>query len=117
MISGETDSPVGLQKGPVMGVRFYRTGVAAPGKSSEAMAFAAEIAEYFTATFGVAVTWGVQIGGTYGTVYWFADYDDLAHFEAVNGQQIGDQQYMEKVARGEQLFVAGLGGDTLVWIP
>lgn len=100
-----------------MGVRFQRTGVAAPGKSAEAMAFAAEIAEYFTATFGVTVTWGVQIGGTYLTVYWFADYDGLAQFEAVNGQQMTNQEYMAKVVRGEQLFVAGLGGDTLVWTP
>ena len=81
------------------------------------MAFAAEIAEYFTTTFGVAVKWGTGIAGTYGKVYWFADYDDLAQFETVAGQWIADQEYLQKVARGEQLFVAGLSEDTLVWIP
>lgn len=68
-------------------MRFHRTAVAAPGKSAEAMAFAAET------------------------------HVDLAQFAAVNGQQMTNQEYMEKVVRGEQLFVAGLGEDTLVWTP
>jgi hypothetical protein len=98
-----------------MAVRFQRTAVAVPGKGAEAMAFAAEVAEYFTTTFGVEVTWGMEIGGTYGRLHWFVDYDDLAQFEAVNLRGMGDHEYVGMLARGEQLFLAGQAEDTLVW--
>jgi hypothetical protein len=66
-----------------MGVRFIRKSRISDGKRDEALAFAAEISDHFTETYGPAVTWGLEVGGDTGTVYWFADYENLASYETV----------------------------------
>ncbi len=55
----------------------------ADGKRDEALAFAAEATDHYTETYGLNVTWGLEVGGDVGTIYWFADYDSLAAYEAV----------------------------------
>jgi hypothetical protein len=100
-----------------MAIRFQRSAVAANGKSAEAMAFAEEIAQHFTEKFGVTVTSGVEIGGEYSRIHWFAEYEDLAQFEATLGRSVMDAEYMSRVVEGEGLFAQGSAKDTLVWVP
>lgn len=64
-----------------MGVRFIRKGRVARGKNAEAMAFATEVAAHWKEAYGTDITWGFEIGGDVGTMYWFADHASLADYE------------------------------------
>ena len=97
-----------------MGVRFTRTVVIDRGKREEALAFVAEVSSYVEEHFGTAVTWGLQLGGTLGKIYWYADYENLAAYERVLGQTMADEAYLKLVEPGGDLFVAA-PEDTLVY--
>ena len=64
-----------------MGVRFMRKNQIVRGKSDEAIAFANDIAAHWEETYGTKLTWGFEIGGDVGTLYWFADHASLADLE------------------------------------
>jgi hypothetical protein len=70
-------------EGDRMGVRFIRKARIADGKRDEALAFAAEISDHYTETYGPRVTWGLEVGGDVGTHYWFSDHESLASLEAI----------------------------------
>ena len=97
-----------------MGVRFDRTVVIDGGKRDEALAFAAEVSSYVEEHFGVAIVWGLEVGGTLGKIHWYADYENLAEFERVLGQTMTDEAYLKLVEPGGELFVAA-PEDTLVY--
>ena len=65
-----------------MGVRFIRKARVKDGKRDEALAFAADITAHWHETYGNEVTWGFELGGDQGTMYWMSDHDSLASFEA-----------------------------------
>ena len=87
-----------------MGVRFTRSAVTERGKRAEAMAFAAEISEYWKEHFGVPVTVGAQVGGTLGTIHWHADYENLDHFEKAIGFATTDPNYLKLIDGAQDLF-------------
>lgn len=64
-----------------MGVRFIRKARVAEGKRDEAVEFATEVAAHWEETYGKPVTWGFEIGGDNGMMYWMADHDSLAALE------------------------------------
>ena len=97
-----------------MGVRHTRTGTIERGKRDDALAFAATISQYWEENFGVAVTWGAQVGGTLGTVHWHSDYEDMAHLERALGFAMTDQGYLKLVDDANELF-AGPPEDTIIY--
>ena len=86
----------------------------APGKGMEATAFAAEISEYVTENFGTKVIWGGQVGGGTGNVYWFIDYDDMAHLQRGMEWSWTDEGYLELIMGATGLF-DGYGNDVIVY--
>ena len=97
-----------------MGIRFNRHGMIAPGKRAEAVAFSAEVSAYFTQNWGVPLTWGMEVGGAWGTVHWFAEYDSLAQFEEIAAKSLADEGMAALMDKGADLFLAGSFKDTLV---
>jgi hypothetical protein len=93
-------------------VRFVRTAVVAPGKGQEAAAFAGKMSEYLTG-LGMDSHWGMEVGGTYGTIVWFSDFPDMAGLEASNGKLLADAGYNDLVNSAATLFNAGSGRDRL----
>lgn len=87
-----------------MGVRFTRTGLIERGRRDEALEFAATISAYFEETYGVGVTWGLEIGGTVGTLHWYSDYESLAHLEEVFGRTMTDTVYKKMLDEAVDLF-------------
>ena len=85
-----------------------------PGKAMEVNEFMAKSSEYVTENFGVPVTWGGQVGGDTGAVYWFADYDDLAHFQRGMEWSWTDEGFLELIMEAPDLF-EGWGTDTLIY--
>lgn len=99
-----------------MAIRFHRTALVAGNKGQEAGAVAAEVSEYVTQNWGSPSTWGMGLGGTYGTVHWFTDYEDMAAFEQAVLRSVTDPGYLAIVAKAEGLFIEGRMEDTIVWL-
>ena len=89
-----------------MAVRFTRTAVIAAGRRDEAMEFAATIGSYFTENFGVDVIWGMDVGGTLGTIRWYSDYESLSHLEETIGRVMTDEGYLKLTKDAGELFAA-----------
>ena len=89
-----------------MGVRFIRKARVADGKRDEALAFAAEVSEHFTKTYGPQVTWGLEVGGDTGTLYWFADHDSLASYESVIQASMVNAETNKILDQGVGLFAS-----------
>ena len=99
-----------------MAIRFHRTSLVVGVKGQEAAAFAAEICEYSTETLGIPTTWGMQVGGTYGTLHWFSDFADMAGFDAGVMKTLTDPGYLAIMAKAEGLFVEGTTEDSLIYM-
>lgn len=97
-----------------MGIRFERVALVERGKNEEALAFAATISDHMRTTYGVPVTWGLEVGGTVGVVHWFVDYENMAHLEEVLGKTMTDEGY-GKLLAGAVDFFTGPAKDTLVY--
>jgi hypothetical protein len=110
-------SPVGRSpKEDIMSIRFHRTSLVAGVKGKEAAAFAAEVSTYLTESMGIPTTWGMEVGGTYGTMHWFAEYTDMAAFEVGLVKTITDPGYIAILAKAEDLFVEGTTEDTIIYL-
>lgn len=98
-----------------MGVRFQRTSIVAPGKGDEAREFAAAISAYVTETFGTELIWGVEIGKTFGKIYWYVDYPNMTELETAFQLTMTDEGYRKLVDDASDLFLAGQTEDTIVY--
>lgn len=78
----------------------------ARAKQQEAMAFAADIAAHWKETYGTTVTWGFEIGGDVGTMYWFSDHASLANFEAEMMQSMAHDETNKLLSEADDLFQA-----------
>ena len=87
-----------------MGVRFMRRAKVARGKGNEARAFAAEISAHWEETYGTHVTWGLEVGGDLGTMYWFSDHDSMANLEAEMMASMANEHTSKLQTDGADLF-------------
>jgi len=96
-----------------MGVRFMRRATIARGKGDEARAFAADISAHWEETYGTTVTWGFEIGGDFGTLYWFSDHESLADLEKEMMASMANQHTSKLLAEAGDLF-QGIAQDKLI---
>ena len=97
-----------------MGVRLDRSIVIARGKNREALEFAAKVSAHIEESTGVALTWGLEMGGTVGKVHWYGDYEDMAALEEAFGKTMADEGYQQLLDSAVDTFV-GAAEDTLVY--
>ena len=98
-----------------MGVRLDRTAVIDRGKGNEAMAFAAEITAYMKENWGLDVIWGMEIGGTWGKIHWFSNYDNMSHLEEGLGRTMTYEGYRSLLEKAVDVFIPDATQDTLVY--
>ncbi len=98
-----------------MGVRLNRTALVDRAKADEAMAFAAEVTAYINDHWGVPIIWGMEVGGVFGKVHWFADYENMAQLEETLGRTMTDPGYRALLDKAADVFVTGATEDTLVY--
>lgn len=79
-----------------------------PDRTLEAMAFAVEIADAWTATTGVDALVATLAAGDMSTVLWFAAHSDAASVDAANAKIAGSSAYAEVLARGNGLYTGGV---------
>ena len=99
-----------------MAIRFHRSSLVAGVKGTEAAAFATEICAYLTNSMGLPTTWGLQVGGTYGKIHWFADYADMAELQVALGKTLTDPGYLAILAKAEGLFIHGSTEDSIIYV-
>ena len=96
-------------------VRFQRTARAKGGKFPEAMQFAKEVAGYLNDKYApVTIQVYSELFGDVNTIYWYADYKDLATIEGINARLLADQGYWAILNKAADLFIEGSVHDTLM---
>lgn len=99
-----------------MAIRFHRTALVAGVRGQEAAAFAAEISKYVTESMGMPTVWGMQVGGTFGRVHWFTDYENMTEFEAGLVKTLTDDGYISVLAKAKDLFIEGSSEDSIIYM-
>lgn len=96
-------------------IYFHRQAVVSPGRLREALRFAAEATAYLNSVLPeVNATAGVGIGGQTGTMYWRAEYADLAALERAQTQLFADDAFQALLVKGAELFLAGSMKDDVI---
>jgi len=96
-------------------IRFWRSGQTKNGKLLDGVRFAKEVAEYINAKYApVSVQVYTELFGDLNTIYWYADYQDLATIESINARLLADQGYWAIVSKGTEWFIEGSFHDTLI---
>ena len=95
--------------------RFQRSGRTKNGKLLEGVRFAKEVAEYINTKYGPGLIHVyTEAFGELNTIYWYADYENLATIESINMQLLADQGYWAIVNKGTEWFIEGSFHDTLM---
>lgn len=94
-------------------IRLVRTASIAPGKLSDALAFARQISDYIGTKFGVRLEVMMPIGGNPNRVAWRAEYASLAAMDEMQTKMLADPQYLEMVGKGGANFIAGSVNDSI----
>ena len=94
-------------------ISLVRTGAIAPGKGVAAAAFAQKIVDYWKNTYDRELQLLRPIGGNPNRIAWVARYKDLAEYDAVSLKSMADPKYLELLATGGDLWIAGSIHDQL----
>lgn len=87
-----------------MGVRFIRKARVKAGKRDEAISLMADNVAHWKDTYGVEATWGFELGGEVGTMYWMSDHDSLATFESLIQQSMENPETTKLNAEAVGVF-------------
>jgi hypothetical protein len=88
-------------------IAIYRSAVVLPGRLSNAVVFAKQVAAYVKDSTGIGVSVSMPVGGNPSRIGWASRYDNLGALETVMGKLMADPKYMEKIAKGGENFIAG----------
>ena len=88
-------------------IAFARTASIAPGKTSRAVAFGHEVANYIKDKYGTTLEVLMPIGGNPARIAWHTRYENLAQWETLNAKLLGDKKYMDLVSKHADTFLPG----------
>ena len=94
-------------------IAFNRMASIAAGKTTNAIAFAHQIAAYMKEAYGLELEVLLPIGGNPQRIAWSTRYNDLAAFDAVSSKLLTDKHYWEIVGKGTENFIAGSMRDSI----
>lgn len=95
--------------------RLQRTMRASRGKLQEAIRLVNEYLEYVNANYApVHFQAYSELFGDVGTLYWFADFEELAAIEAFLARIREDEESNAFIGKGNRLFIEASGHDTLM---
>ena len=94
-------------------IAFYRSATFLPGKLTNAVAFAKEVAAYAKDVTGVDVSVAMPVGGNPMRIGWAARYEDLGAFETAMGKLMADPKYLELISKAGESFVPGSAHDEI----
>jgi hypothetical protein len=94
-------------------IHFVRTVSIAPGKMTDAMAFAKKLASYLAKKPGIKVEVSVPMAGNPNRIGWHSMHQDLGEFESVMSKLGSDAEYAKLVRSGAGLIIPGSTNDAL----
>ncbi|HLW92594.1 MAG TPA: hypothetical protein VKS78_15020 [Roseiarcus sp.] len=94
-------------------ITAVRSVQATPGKFTEAMAFAKEIAAYIKSKHGLELEIKTQVAGAVGRIAWVANYDSLAAYEATWNKINADPDIHKLTTKVVGVVVPGHSHDSL----
>lgn len=94
-------------------ITLHRSASILPGKLTNAVAFAKEVAAHAKSVTGVEVSVGMPVGGNPMRIGWAARYDSLGAYEAAMGKLMADPKYLDMVAKAGESFMAGSTHDEI----
>jgi hypothetical protein len=103
------------QKGGRVMIRFERTAMASGVNILKAIQWSKEVTEFINKKYPqnkLQVFTGRF--APYGTIYWAADFDDLAALDRWQQAIQADQEYWALLSKAEGLFLAGRGLDIVM---
>ncbi len=97
-------------------VRFQRSGRVSGGNFPEALKFSKEIVEYINDSAARKNAFQVYMErfGNVGTIYFVADFENLAALESTQNKLLSDPEYWTILKRGITLFIDGSFKDTVM---
>ncbi len=96
-------------------IRFQRTAVARGFNILKAIQWSKEVTEFINKkhTQGKLQVFTGRFG-PYGTIYWSADFDDLASLDRWQQAIRADQEYWALMSKADELFIEGRGFDVVM---
>ena len=88
-------------------ITFIRSASIAPGKTSDALAFANQIGRHIKENYGVTVELLMPVGGNPNRIAWRAQYESLAQWEAMAAKLLADTEYLGTIAKNSATFLPG----------
>jgi hypothetical protein len=88
-------------------ITFVRTGAIAPGKGAGAIAFAQKIVAYWRDNYDRQIDVLRPVAGNPNRITFVGRYKDLAEFDSSATRSMADTKYLELLASGADLFIAG----------
>jgi hypothetical protein len=88
-------------------ITFIRSAVIAPGKTSEALAFAHQITKLIADKFGITIDLVIPVGGNPSRIGWLAHYESLAQWESLSAKLLADKDYLAAIATTGGILVPG----------
>jgi ketopantoate hydroxymethyltransferase len=101
-----------MTKGSAM-ITLHRSASFLPGKLTNAVAFAKEVAAHAKTVTGAEVSVAMPIGGNPMRIGWAARYENLGAYEAAMGKLMADAKYLEMVGKAGEIFMAGSTHDEI----
>jgi hypothetical protein len=94
-------------------IAFARTASIAPGKVSDAVAFANQMAKYIKDKYGRTLQIFMPVGGNPYRIEWRTSYQDLAELESVSAKLMADTEYLGLIAKNSATFLPGSAHDEI----
>lgn len=94
-------------------IHFTRTSSIAPGKVADALAFAGEMTEYLSSTYGQKMQLMVPIGGNPHRLCWYTSYETLGDMEKFQARTMGDSKYLSLLGKAANIFIPGSAHDDI----
>ena len=96
-------------------IRFQRTAVASGINPLKAIQWSKEMTEFINGKYpgGNLQVFTGQFG-SYGTIYWSAEFDDFTALDSWTQKILADQGYWERINKAEGLFQEGRGRDIVM---
>ncbi|HKM64693.1 MAG TPA: hypothetical protein VJY39_19610 [Acidisphaera sp.] len=94
-------------------ITVLRTRTIAPGKVTDAVAWAHEMAAYFEKKFGCPNRVSMPVGGHPHRIRWTVEVAGFAELGEMLKKMQGDAHYAQMVAQASELFMAGAVDDEI----
>ena len=94
--------------------RYVRTAQVAPGKAPKAIEHGQRVAAHLRDVHGTTISFGHEVGGQVGRVYWVSEHEDMAALGTMMEALEADEAFGELMDSGVDNYMAGMTQDRII---